>query len=365
MKNKKKPKKIIIKISSNLLKPDKDFNIIEKIAKEISILKLKNYQFIIVTSGAVMHGIKVLKYDKRPKYLPLLQATAAIGQIQLMTRYQSIFIKHDLISAQILVSIDDFKVRKRYLNLRNTIESLLEINAIPIINENDSINTEELKFGDNDHLSSLITLMVDFDILILLTDVNGLYDRDPNKYKDAKLIHNIDNLNEKHLDYTSSSISKYSSGGMKTKIEAALKVTKAGVDVFIGNGFKTSILKILNNKEIGTQIKGSAISVRARKKWLGFTPTEKGEVHIDEGACKALYNNYSLLASGISAVSGNFSRGSLINVIFLGEKIAQGLANYSSKEIDLIKGKKSSDFSNFLKNCDYKEVIHKNNLFLL
>ncbi len=361
----KKKTKIIIKISSNLLNPDNDFDIIDSLAKEISILISKNFQVIIVTSGAVMHGIKILKYDKRPSYLPLLQSAAAIGQIQLMARYQSIFNKYNLISAQILVSIDDFRVRKRYLNLRNTVESLLEINAIPIINENDSINTEELKFGDNDHLSSLITLMMDFDKLIILSDVNGLYDKDPKKYNDAKLISKIDQVNENYLEFTSSTVSEYSRGGMKTKIEAALNVTKAGVDVFIGNGFKTSIIKIIDNKETGTYIKGNSISVKARKKWLGFTPTEKGDIYIDAGACKALQSNFSLLASGINSVKGNFSRGNLINVICSGKKIAQGLTNYSSKEIDLIKGKKSSEFSTFLKNCDYKEVIHKNNLYLL
>ena len=202
-------------------------------------------------------------------------------------------------------------------------------------------------------------------MLIILTDVNGLYNKDPNKYNDAQLIKNINDLNEKYLEYTSSSISKYTSGGMKTKIESALKVTKAGVNVFIGNGFKSSIIKILENKATGTYIKGNIKNVKARKKWLGFTPTEKGDVFIDEGAYKALQNNFSLLASGISGVNGNFGRGSLINVIFTNKKVAQGLTNYSSKEIDLIKGKKSSDFNNYLKNCDYKEVIHKNNLFLI
>lgn len=364
-KNKKNIKKIIIKISSNLLNPDIDFNIIKKLAEEISILKSKNFDIIIVTSGAVLHGLKILKYDKKPTYLPLLQSTAAIGQIQLMTRYKSIFNEYNLISAQILVSIDDFRVRKRYLNLRNTVESLLEINAIPIFNENDSINTEELKFGDNDNLSSLITVMMDFDLLIILTDVNGLYDKDPNKYQDAKLFLNIDDMNEKYLEFTNSSVSKYSSGGMKAKIEASLTATKAGVDVFIGNGFKSSILKIIENNEFGTYIKGNAYNVKARKKWLGFSPTEKGDVIIDEGAYKALENNYSLLASGIIDVNGNFSRGSLINIIFSRKKIAQGLTNYSSKEIDLIKGKKSSEFNNYIKNCDYQEIIHKNNLYLL
>lgn len=363
--NKKKIKKIIIKISSNLLNPEIDFNIIKKLAEEISILKAKNFDIIIVTSGAVLHGLKILKYDKKPTYLPLLQSTAAIGQIQLMFRYQSIFNEYNLISAQILVSVDDFRVRKRYLNLRNTVDSLLEINAIPIFNENDSINTNELKFGDNDNLSSLITVMMDFDLLIILTDVKGFYNKDPNKFQDAKLFADIENLNEDYLEFTSSSVSKYSSGGMKTKIEAALKVTKAGVDVFIGNGFESSILKIIENNEIGTYIKGNPNNVKARKKWLGFSPTEKGEVFIDEGAYRALGNNYSLLASGIIDVNGNFSRGSLINVIFSKKKVAQGLSNYSSKEIDLIKGKKSSEFCKFIKNCDYEEIIHKNNLYLI
>jgi len=358
-------KKIVIKISSNLLNPKNEIDIIAKLAAEISELINEKYQIIIVTSGAVMYGIKTLKYDKKPSFLPLLQSAAAIGQIKLMSKYQSVFDNFGMICAQILVSIDDFKIRKRYLNLRNTIESLLELKVIPVFNENDSINTDELKFGDNDHLSALITIMTNFDLLILLTDVAGLYDKDPTKFEDAKLIPIVENLNEDFLKYTSSKVSKYSSGGMKTKIESALKAKKAGINVFIGNGNKVSIKKIIEKKETGTYIKGEKIKTNARKKWLGLSPAEKGSIIIDSGAYKALTSNYSLLASGIIDVVGSFEKGSLVSIYHSNKKIAQGLTNYSSKDIDLIKGKKSSTFSEYLENYDYNEIIHKNNLFLL
>lgn len=364
-KNDFKSKKVVIKISSNLLNPDLDFDIIKKLAQDISILIKNNFNVIIVTSGAVMHGVKILKYDKKPTLMPLLQSAASIGQIQLMAKYRAEFERHDLITAQILVSMDDFRIRKRYLNLRNTVEALLEIGAIPIFNENDSVNTEELKFGDNDQLSALLTVMVDFDTLIILTDVNGLYDKDPNENNDAKLIERIDDLDEKYFNYTSSKVSKFSSGGMFKKLESAFKAAKGGVNVFIGNGFNASILNIVKQEEIGTYISASPIKTNARKKWLGLSPTHKGEVIIDKGALKALLGNSSLLASGITNVNGSFVRGSLINIIHDHKKIAQGLTNYSSKEIDLIKGRKSSEFGSLIKNSDYIEVIHKNNIVLL
>ena len=360
-----KNKKIIIKISSNLLNPDLDINIIEKLAEEISYLNSNGYKIIIVTSGAVMHGMKCLKFDKKPDYLPLLQSLASVGQIQLMTKYQSVFSKHNLICSQILVSIDDFKIRKRYLNLRNTVRALLDINAIPIFNENDSVNTEELKFGDNDQLSSLLTIMVDFELLIILTDVDGLFDKDPNQNKDAKLISTIENIDEKYLGFANSKTSKFSRGGMKSKIHASMNAAKAGINVFIGNGLKVSIQKIIEMNETGTYILALNKNVNARKKWLGLSPADKGEVIIDDGAYDALKNNSSLLAIGITNVKGSFSRGSIINVMHKNKKIAQGLTNYSSKEVEIIKGKKSSDFINILKNSDYKEVIHKDNLFLI
>jgi len=357
-------KKIVIKISSNLLNPDnKDF--IEKLCHEVSVLKSKDYKIIIVTSGAVMYGVKTLELDKKPSNMPMLQSCAAIGQIKLMTLYQNLFDKYSLITAQILVSSDDFRIRNRYLNLRNTVESLLEINAIPIFNENDSINIEELKLGDNDNLSALITVMMNFKMLVLLTDVDGLYDKDPKLCKDARLIKQIDDLNSGYLKMTGDAVSKFSTGGMRSKIESSLKAINAGVNIFIGNGNKASILKIVKNEEYGTYIKSKTNKINARKKWLGLSPTASGNIYIDKGANDALKKNSSLLASGITNVEGSFNKGSLINIIFNDKKIAQGLTNYSSKEIDLIKGKKSSEFHKTLENYGYKEVIHKNNLLII
>jgi glutamate 5-kinase len=325
-------KKIVIKISSNLLNPKNHIDIIEKLALEIKILIKKHYKIIIVTSGAVMHGLKALKLDKKPDYVPLLQGAASIGQIKLMNRYQTAFEKHDLIAAQILVSADDFRIRKRYLNLKNTIQSLLDIGAIPIFNENDSVNTEELKFGDNDHLSALITIMADFELLVILTNVKGLFNKDPNINKDAEFIPLIENLNQEYLKFASSKTSEFTTGGMKTKIEASLKSVKSGINVFIGQGLSSSLLKIIDRKETGTYILSNAKKTHARKKWLGTSPTVKGDIYIDNGAYDALKNNSSLLASGIISVKGNFQRASLINIHSSTGKVAQGLSNYSSKE---------------------------------
>jgi len=359
-------KKIVVKISSNLLNPDNNIDIVEKITKEISELKIKGYQIIIVTSGAVMHGVKKINLTEKPSSIPLLQSCAAMGQIDLMQRYKTEFEKYNMIPAQILVSTDDFNNRKRYLNLINTVNTLLNLTAIPIFNENDSINIEELKFGDNDHLSALITLMMDFDMLILLTDVDGLYDKDPRENKDAQLIKCINKLDDSCLRSINSKVSKFSSGGMKAKIESSKKVANAGIDVFIGNGFNVKLENIINYKENGTYIYGEKEKVNARLRWIGFSPVNKAKIFIDEGAYKALvFKKSSLLASGIIKVEGHFSKGALVGIYFNEKKIAQGLTNYPSKDLQLIKGFKSQDFHKVIKNPDYEEVIHRNNMYLL
>lgn len=359
--------KIVVKISSNLLNPDKKETsaFLEKLGNEISTLKKEGHSIIIVTSGAVMHGLKTLGLNKKPSLLPMLQSCASIGQIVLMNNYQNLFNKHNIVIGQILVSSDDFRVRNRYLNLRNTVEALLSIGAIPVFNENDSINIEELKLGDNDNLSTIITIMMNFELLILLTDVDGLYDNDPKIHKDAKLVENIDNLTADYLKMTGGANSAFSTGGMRSKIESALKATKAGVSIFIGNGFKVSLLKIIKKEERGTYINSKKTELNARKKWIGISPTTHSKIHIDNGAYQALLKNSSLLASGITKVEGSFSKGALVNIVFNDKKIAQGLTNYSSKEIDLVKGKKSSEFDRILGKCDYEEIIHKDNLFLV
>ena len=199
-----------------------------------------------------------------------------------------------------------------------------------------------------------------------MTDVDGFYDKNPKEFKDAKLISNIEKINDSLLENISDEVSKFTSGGMRKKIESAGRASKAGVEVFIGNGYKVSLIKIIKGTETGTYIHADSRKVNAKKKWLGFSPSESGMVVIDQGAFNALTKrNSSLLASGITDVKGSFSKGSLINIIFDKNKIAQGLTNYSSKDLAVIKGKKSGEFVKYLKTCDYEEVIHKNNLFIL
>ncbi len=359
-------KKIVIKISSNLLNPDNNVDLIENLANSIASLKKDGNQIIVVTSGAVMHGVKKLGLTKKPKQLPLLQSCASIGQIDLMTRYQHLFQRHNLIPAQILVSNEDFNIRDRYLNLRNMVSELLNIGVLPVFNENDSVNTKELKFGDNDQLSSLVTLMMDFDILIILTDVDGFYDSNPKTNPNAKLISEIKKVDDMILSLAQDSVTEFTTGGMKRKLEASGRVAKAGVQVFIGNGYKVDIKKIVLGEELGTYIRASESNIDAKKRWLGFTPSEKGQIFVDNGAYVALTERHSsLLASGIVSINGEFKKGSLVSIFGKNIKIAQGLTNYSSKEIELIKGKRSSEFEKYIKNSDYEEVIHKNNLYLL
>ncbi len=357
---------IVVKLSSNLINPDNSIDVIDRIAADIVKLKANGNNVIIVTSGAVMYGMKTLGYKSRPDSMPLLQSCASIGQIHLLGRYQSTFQKYGLIPAEILLSADDFKVRSRYLNLRNTMKNLVNLGVIPVINENDSVNTSELKFGDNDNLSSLITLMIDFDMLLLLTDVDGVYDKDPKHNKDANLLKQIKISDISIMDGISDSGSTFTVGGMKKKLEASFRAVQAGITVFIGNGFKVRLTNVVEDNENGSYLVPDGRKVSARKKWIAFAPSGKSSIIVDEGACTALLKKESsLLASGIMSVEGNFMRGTLVSIYCDGEKIAQGLSNYSSDELDLIKGKKSKDIKAILSSVFYEEVIHKNNLIIL
>ncbi len=339
---------------------------IEMLAKQVQEVQSENHKIIIVTSGAVMYGMQVLNIDKRPKDIPLLQSTASVGQVHLMNKYCAIFNKSKIEIGQILLSADDFRIRNRYLNLRNTIETLLDRGVVPIINENDSVNTKELKFGDNDHLSSLITTMLNFDMLILLTDVDGFYTGDPKSDPSAKVIESIEISDTFHLENTNNKTSQYSSGGIKSKLESAFKVAGTSTNVFIGNGAKVSLKNIINKTEFGTYIQSSGSKSTAKKKWLAFSPVSEGIIEIDNGAFSALQKNSSLLAAGIVSASGNFSKGDLISIAYQKKTIARGLVNYSFTDINKIKGKKSSDFFSILSTESlYEEVIHKNNLYLL
>ncbi len=358
--------KIVIKLSSNLLNPSNSSDMISKIASETESLINNGHTVLIVTSGAVMYGMKTLGITKRPKDVPLLQSAASIGQVKLMNRYSLVFDKYKIKIGQILLSADDFRIRKRYLNLRNTIETLIDNGIVPIINENDSINTEELKFGDNDHLASLLSVMLNFDILALLTVVDGFYDSDPSENPEAKVIPLIDCIDKFHINNANSKTNEYSTGGIKAKLESAFKVAGASIEVFIGNGFNVSLNDVINKTAFGTYIRGDGTRSTAKKSWLAFSPPADGTISIDAGAYNAMKHQSSLLAAGITCINGTFKQGDLINIAFEGTDIARGLVNYNNSELELIKGKNSKDFEKILsRSTIYEEVIHKNNLFLL
>ncbi|MFN3966753.1 MAG: glutamate 5-kinase [Endomicrobiia bacterium] len=365
-------KRIVIKIGSHLLANEDGFinySIIENIVNDISQLHKQGHNIIIVSSGAIASGIVCLKLEQKPKTLPEKQAIAAVGQPILMQIYQKEFSQYNIKVAQLLLTREDFEDRNRYLNIRNTVSCLLNLGIIPIINENDTISVEEIKFGDNDTLSALVASKIDADLLVLLTDVEGLFDDDPNKNKNAKLITNIKEITseiEAIAKKTAGSI--LGTGGMYSKIQAAKIATSSGVEVVIADGRKSKILeKILNGEEVGTRFFASQAFLTARKRWIAFGSRVKGKIKIDNGAVDALLKKgKSLLPSGIISVEGNFNSGDTVEILDIsGSSIARGLVNYSSEEINKIKGKKTSEISKILGKCDFEEVIHRDNLALL
>jgi glutamate 5-kinase len=365
-------KRIVIKIGSNLLVRknyilNKEF--IESICRQISKLYNEGNEIIIVTSGAVGTGLCKLNLLKRIKSLREKQAAAAVGQPLLMRVYEEYFSKYDIPVAQILLTRDDFNDRNRYLNMRNTILSLLNMRVIPIINENDTVAIEEIKFGDNDTLSALVSSKIDADILIILSDIDGLYTNDPNKDKNAELISEVKEITNEIENYAGKNVgSDVGTGGMYTKIQASKIAVASGVEVVIANGnLENVIMKIINKERIGTRFIPKRKEIDAKKRWIAFIKKVNGKLFIDDGAVDALINhNKSLLPSGIISVEGKFEMGDTVSVVDKsGNEIARGLVYYSSDEVNIMKGKKSSQIKKILNRYDFEEVIHRDNLVIL
>jgi glutamate 5-kinase len=362
-------KRIVVKVGSRVIASSKnelDSSLIESLVKDIKDLYKKNYQVLIVSSGAIVAGLKDLKLISRPTDLPLKQAASAVGQVALMHSYSMAFKKYHIPTAQILLTREDSQNRQRYLNARNTLLRLLDRGVIPVINENDTVAVEEIKFGDNDTLSALVALMMDADLLTILTDIDGLYTDIPKKVKKAKLLSNVEKI--------TSGIEKMAkckgagAGGMESKIQAAKILTESGIPVVIANGREKQILKkIIKGKEIGTFFAPVEQKKKGKKKWIAFSLKTKGEIIIDKGAKEALIKGgKSLLPSGILSVAGKFDAGDSVSITDEKHKeLARGLSNYNSKEIEKIKGLKSSEIKKVLKYKDYDEVIHRDNLVVL
>ena len=361
--------RIVVKVGTSTLTNENGHLDIEKIRKivlELSNLQDKGYDVILVSSGAVGAGMGLLNINEKPKTLAEKQMLSAVGQVSLMQIYQTLFKEHNKIVGQLLLTKEEFSNRKRYLNMRNVCNAFLKRKIIPIINENDAIvsNALKIKVGDNDTMSALVSGLIDADLLIILSDIDGLYNKNPRKYEDANLIHIVGDINEDIKKMAGAEGSKFGTGGMVTKIIAAEMVTKIGTSLVIASGDEPkNITRIVEkeNKETLFVKKNKKISLR--KYWLAYGPSKEGALTIDNGAKTALKNGKSLLSVGIKSVEGTFDKGAIVEIEDLkGKVIATGISNYSSEEINLIKGEQSENIEEILGYKYDDAVIHIDNV---
>ncbi len=341
---------------------------IDHLAEQISALHATGRRVALVSSGAVGAGIGQLGLSKRPDNLRQLQAAAAIGQAYLIRAYDEGLRRHGRHAAQLLLTHEDFDNRARYLNMRNTITALFEWDAVPVINENDTISVDEIKFGDNDLLAAMVTNLLQAPLLVILSVVDGLYKTDPGTADQGEIIPLVSNLDEEILGLAGDSKSSLGTGGMKSKLQAASLVTRAGGSVIIASGTKQEPLtRILNGEPVGTLFLARGIRRRARNRWIGLTARPKGYYVVDTGARTALETgNKSLLAIGVVEVVGEFEKGDVVGIRDgEGLEFARGLTNYATPEAQSIRGQRTEKARQILGATPYDEVIHKDNLALI
>ncbi len=366
--------RIVVKLGTNLLTGGSDrlsFEVMASLVGQIAKLHKEGLAVVLVTSGAIAAGRHRLGITKEHKEITSRQVLAAVGQSRLMDAYDQLFGWHEITIAQTLLTRADLSDRLRYLNARNTLTALLELRVIPIINENDVVAVEEIQetvFGDNDSLSAMVANLVDADLLMLLTDTAGLYTADPHRDANAKLIERVDKIDASIESLAGGSLSGRGTGGMATKIEAAKLATASGVTVVIADGREHDVIvRLAKGEAIGTFFQAVASRIESRKRWL-LSQLSKGKIYVDAGAAIALRKqNKSLLPAGVTKVSGEFERGDVVNILDskTGEKIACGISNYSSSDIDVIKGTRSDRIAELL-GCEYgAELVHRDNLVAL
>ena len=357
---------IVLKIGSSLL-VDKNRNIRKKwlssFAKDVKKLRSKNKKIIIVSSGAIALGCKKMNYNKKNLKLDKSQAVASIGQIELMNLFSQIFSKYKINISQILITLDDTEERKRSINAKRTFENLFKLNYIPIVNENDTIATSEIKYGDNDRLASRVAQITNADTLILLSDVDGLYTKNPKIFKDAKLIKQVNDLDKDIIDVNTQGMTEFGSGGMNTKIEAAKICNLSGCNMIIANGLYLNPISQIQEKQNCTWFIPKISKLQARKRWIISSISSKGEIIIDEGAKKAIKKGKSLLAAGIKKVVGKFDKGDHIKILDnKGNEFARALSSFSSEEINKIMGCHSNEIQKILGYVSKSEVVHKDDM---
>jgi len=357
-------KKIVIKLgSSTVVDRNGKFKKgwVDSLIKDIKKYK-KGRDVAIVSSGAIALGQSYLKIKQRKIKLEMSQAIAAVGQIHLAGEFQKIFEKNKFKTGQILISPDDTEQRRRALNIRRTFENLFKLNAVPIVNENDTTATSEIKYGDNDRLAARVAQIIGADTLIIFSDVDGLYDRSNKK----KIIKSVKNIDQEVYELADKKINGYGSGGIVTKLDAAKICINAGCHMFIANGKKNNPIKNIIKNKIYTCFIPKISTLDARKKWIISSLSSSGKIYIDEGAAKALLRGKSLLAAGIKKVSGEFKKGD--NILVVNENdisLARGLSSFTSLEIEKIKGKQSNEIENILGYPSKSEVIHKDDMVRL
>ncbi len=363
-------KRLVIKIGSNILaSAEQGLNTrrLRAITKDISRASDMGFEVVMVSSGAVAAGLKKLGLKEKPHDIKLQQAAAAIGQSSLMWAYEHHFAKFDKKVAQVLLTRDDIADRMRYINAKNTLFTLINYGVIPLINENDPIAVDEIKFGDNDMLAALAAGLVEADMLIILSDVEGLYSKDP-KYKSARIIKRVDQITSDIEKLAGGSGSAVGTGGMYSKVLAAKQAVDHGIPVVIMNGRKSGLLeKLLGGKGIGTYFKPKQQRLSSKKGWIAYGVRSRGAIYLDDGAVNALINlGRSLLPSGIAKIEGDFKVGDYVRCLnSKGKKIAKGLTNYSSQDLDKIKGKKTSEIEKVLGYKYSDEVMHRDNLVVV
>jgi glutamate 5-kinase len=366
-----KARRIVVKVGSSILasvEKGLHYEVFSHLTKEISDLKRQGYEIVLVSSGAIAAGMEKLGYKTRPQAITQKQATAAVGQTRLMNIYENYFSRFQQMVAQVLLTHDDLSHRRRFLNARNTLLTLLELGIIPIINENDTVVVDEIKFGDNDNLSALITNLIGADLLIILTDIEGLCDSDPRVNPNARCIPLVEDTDVDMGGIVGETKSEMSVGGMISKVKAARKASRFGIPTVVARGTKEGVLhQILKGKEIGTLILPKREALSSRKHWIAFNPKPKGDVIVDDGAKKAIVQRgKSLLPSGVVKIKGSFDRGDLVTCLGpRGKEFARGLVNYSAPELEKIKGLRSDQIESTLGYKYSDEVIHRNDLVVL
>jgi glutamate 5-kinase len=367
----RRARRIVVKIGSQIVSSMQGIEEgrVERLVRDIAELHNQGKEPVVVSSGAVAAGMTRLGRKERPRTIPEKQALAAVGQIKLMALYERFFSRFEKSVAQVLLTHEDLANRQRYINAKHTFQMLLESGIIPVVNENDTVAVEEMKFGDNDHLSALVATLLGADLLVILSDVEGVYDRDPRVHKDARLIPLVQDVRKVKESIVGESRSSFGTGGIATKIGAAEEAAAAGIPTIITSGLhERSIGRVFDPQEaIGTLVLAEENRLTQRKHWIAYNLKPTGAIVVDQGAHEALVKKgKSLLPSGLKEVRGMFGVGDCVRCLDLvGEEFARGLVNYSAQELIQIKGLHTSKIEKVLGYKAYDEIIHRDDLVLL